>query len=623
MTKVNPNIAALRDRDAIDHDGFEAWLADMGWAWQPLSRGEYGLTLEEAQLAYVCQDPVRWSLAFLDEPDTGEPYRFFPYQEESIRSWRQDVIHQDGAEVGKTREITALILWGMCTGFGGEVGRPWCLVGAPQQTHLDEIILAIEEHMGVDEGAIGKRRPFLHHFWRRPKRTPHTMFRFATPAVDGSGRQHLGRVYFRPAGHDGEAFRGVHVNALACFDEAAKAKGSVIWSEFHRALKPGCRRRIYSVPDGDNATEFYRMTQQAVPDLSPRKDGLRLFHWAKTLMPEPFWSQERRREFITRYGGEDTPGYQRNVLGLHGQQENPVWSWDVVEPCVQEVPEYRCLKLLADAQRAELHVVASRIALQVSGEGKKSGQERFLADRYEDLSDFREKDRGKVRVAVRALLRAFLTPPGQGVFWFGADLGFSNDPTELMVFRELGAELRLVARLHAKGVSYDLQCALIDGLDELFGRQGAWGVDFGSAGTAVVQMLQALEEFQAGDFEERMTGFQFASALDAIDEDGNVLEEVDTRSDKIARVRLPAKELATNLITARFQRLGMVLPYDPEVVQHITNHTAREGARHRIFAKENDHTIDAIRAAMLRKVFDEQAGGVDVFSSGVYERRSA
>jgi len=138
-----------RDRDSVDIDGFDAWLEAKGMAWQPLSRGEYGVTLDEAQLAYISEDPVLWCRAFLTEPDTGKPYTFWDYQEESVRAWNQDVIHQDGAEVGKTREITALILWGEITAFGGTIPRPWILVGAPQQTHLDEIILDIEEHVGM------------------------------------------------------------------------------------------------------------------------------------------------------------------------------------------------------------------------------------------------------------------------------------------------------------------------------------------------------------------------------------------------------------------------------------------------------------------------------------------
>ena len=601
---------------AFDIDGFDEWLARHGWSWQQLSRGEYGITIEHAQLAFISENPILWCKAFLKEPDTGNPYTFWDYQEPSVLSWDQDVIHQDGAEVGKTREITAMLLWGMCTSFGGTIPRPSILVAAPQQTHLDEIIMDMEEHVG-EVSESNEPTPFINYFWRKPKRTPHYMARFVTPNPDRPSRPGIGRAYFRPAGHDGEAFRGVHVNALGMFDEAAKIKNPVIFSEFHRALKPGCHRRFYSVPDGDNSTEFYKMTQQAIPDLPKGKQGLRLFHWAKTLMPEPFWSPQRKQHFIDMYGSEDSPGYQRNVLGLHGQQENPVWPWDTLEPNFMDVPEYRCIKLRADKSQNAMHVQAYSVDFEMN-EGKKIGQHKHLADRYDELSHYTSKDMQEVRKAFYQLLREFIEPKQHGLYWFGADLGYAKDPTEIFVFQELGHEMRLIARVHAKGLGYDYQCELIYIIDEMFGFNGAWGVDFGSAGTMVVQLLQNREEYDAGSYEDRMTGFLFGSAVEAIDEEGTILEE-EGKNGEVKAVRMPAKELATNLMTARLQRIGYAFPLDNEIVQHMSNHTAKEGARNRIFDKKDDHTIDAERVAMLRKVFNDD-GGVDIFSSGAHER---
>lgn len=611
--KTPPEIRALRDRCVVDPDDFEAWLAGMDWSWQGLGRGEYGVSLEQAQLRFVCEDPVLWCRAFLTEPDTGEPYDFWPYQRVSVRAWEQDCIHQDGAEVGKTREIVGLILWGQCTGFGFTLQNPSMLIAAPQQTHLDEIIMAVEAHVGEGEGSEGSP-PLINRFWRKPKKHPHYLMRWKGPTCTAN---QLGLVYYRPAGFDGEAFRGVHVSAMALYDEAAKTKNRVCWSEFHRALKPGCRQRIYSVPDGDNTTEYFRMTQEALPGLPAGTEGMRLFHWPKTLMPPPFWSEEREREMVRRYGGRDTPGFQRNVLGVHGQQENPVWPWETLEPNLRDVPEYVSLHLVADRARGEMHVSAYRIRLAVV-QGKKSAREVTLADRYDDLDAL--LDSRTRRDAVAALLREFVEPRTGGVYWAGADLGFSKDPTEIFVSQEIGGELRDLVRVHARGVDYDLQCEIIHALDGLFDRRAGWAADYGSAGTAVVSMLHNLELFEDGHYDERLVGFQFSSVVDCLDEEGNLLEEADARGDAKA-VRLPAKELATNLITARLQRRGYAWPYDSAVVGHFTNHTAKEGARHRIFAKSDDHTIDAKRVQILRKVFDEEVGGgAAVFSSGAHER---
>ena len=104
---------------------------------------------------------------------------------------------------------------------------------------------------------------------------------------------------------------------------------------------------------------------------------------------------------------------------------------------------------------------------------------------------------------------------------------------------------------------------------------------------------------------------------------GDSLTEMDKKSGNEVTVRLPAKELATNLITARFQRRSWAMPYDNEVIGHHANHTAKEGQKHRIFSKKDDHTIDARRVLMLRKAFNDQIGVADVFSSGVFRRDAA
>ncbi len=613
MTKVNPTLAHIFDRLGEDTSfQFTDWLAGKGYHWRQIERGEGGLTVEQALLAYICECPLRWSTAFLDEPDTGEPYGFFPYQKESILSWQQDAIHQDAAEVGKTREITVLLLWGMCTSFGGTIKRPWCLVGAPQQTHLDEIILGIEEHLGVDEGADIGRQSILQHFWLKPKKTPHYMMRFATPSFDG-GHAPPGRIYFRPGSHDGEAFRGVHVNAMAMFDEFAKVKNKTIWTEFTRSLKPGCIQRIYSVPDGDNASEFYRLTQQAIPDLPAGEAGMRLFRWAKNLMPAPFWSEVRRQEFIRRYGGEDSPGYQRNVLGLHGQQENPIWPWETLEPNIQHIDEYRYVKIGINRQTGQTSLDVLRFELILAKDGRKSTQAHTLAERSLAGTDLNGNEALK-------LLRDYVDAPKNGVFWGGADLGFSNDPTELFIFEQRGDILRLHLRVQLKNVTYDQQAELINAIDRLFSRQVLWGVDFGSAGTAVVQMLHNLEIYSSCGFDARLIGFNFQSTVDCIDEMGEQLYEADKQGNEKA-VQLNAKEWSTVLMTQRFQRTGYSLPFDTELVDHLSNHTAKEGAKQRIFSKKNDHTIDAMRTAMLRKVFNDSLGAVDIFASGAFMRQ--
>jgi hypothetical protein len=619
----NAMLRQMAERGVFAPEEFEAWLAERGRSWQGLERGDYGLTLDHAMLAFVLGDPVRFCETFLVEPRTGEPWRFFDYQKASIRAWRQDVVHQDAAEVGKTREIVCLILWGMITAMGGTVKRPWMLIGTPQQTHGDEIILAVEEQMGVHLGGEHAKGTLLSQFWLKPKRTPHIMHQFITIPLDGE-KPGTGRVYYRPAGHDGEAFRGIHCGGMLLMDEAAKLKRPVQWSEFWRSATPGCVKRVYSVPDGDRSTEFFRLTQQAVPNLAEDKPGWRLFHWPKLVMPPPFWTPQRDEQFTRDFGGRQTPGYKRNVLGEWGDAENPVWSWDTVLPCVHDLPSFRIVKLTADQHRGELAIEVKRVALHMEG-SRKTGADEWLVDTTVDLAPFigRDDDAGR-RTAVRALLREHLEGAARGVFWAGADLGESNDPTEIILAEEIGTQLVDVLRLHAHGFPYYLQRELIFSLQELFGLLPHWGVDLGSAGTAVVRDLQALDLYADARFDETMTGFQFASSVDCIGEDGEPL--IDNRDDKDGDpviIRAPAKHWATQSMTRRLQARGYAMAYDTEALNYLTNHTSREGSKWPIYSKRDDHTIDARRVQMLRKLYDDAGGQINAFSVGAHERRAA
>ncbi len=189
-----------------------------------------------------------------------------------------------------------------------------------------------------------------------------------------------------------------------------------------------------------------------------------------------------------------------------------------------------------------------------------------------------------------------------------------------MIWQRVGKMLRRVGRVHLTGAGYELQCEIIYCLDEIFGFSGRWGIDLGSAGIVVVQMMHSLDIYNDGNYPDRMFGFQFSEVVDATDEDGNVIVQEKNGKEKIER--LPFKQIATDLWLQRYQGRGVEQVYDPEVLEHYTNHTATQGQRHLIYDKKNDHTIDADRVAMLAKVYGEDRV-VDVFAGGAYQRGAA
>jgi len=207
----------MLDAGVYELDEFDAWMQARGWAWQGLENGVYGVSIADAMVLYTVEDPVRFCETFMKRHD-GSPFRFFDYQRESIRTWRQDVVHADAAECGKTQEVTALLLWGHITGFGFQIKAPTSLVAAPQQIFLNEIIDAIERQIGVFKAMEGES--ILKDAWIEPRRTPHTQLRLRSWVA--GGKPALSTIDFRPSGHDGSAFRGVHSTALVMVDEAAK-----------------------------------------------------------------------------------------------------------------------------------------------------------------------------------------------------------------------------------------------------------------------------------------------------------------------------------------------------------------------------------------------------------------
>jgi len=182
-------------------------------------------------------------------------------------------------------------------------------------------------------------------------------------------------------------------------------------------------------------------------------------------------------------------------------------------------------------------------------------------------------------------------------------LVFQEIPTEIIVKNIIGKKERMVARLQLRHVTYDQQCQALNALDDVYGPKESmfWGTDFGNAGSAVAHDLQGLEIYQHKDFDDRLRGFMFEASTENVDEDGN--EVIDAKTGKPAKITL--KELATDIIVKKMQKLELEYPPDPDIVLFYTNHTVRYGQRHRIFKKEDDHLIDADRTQILAKLLAE------------------
>lgn len=587
----------LHKKIVIHRRFFDPWLKEHQWTYHQIARGEipHGYKdLAEFQSICINADAELWSILNLRSPkDPAKPWRFWDYQVPSIKD-EGNTLHEDGSEVGKTREVIAYMLRKACT-----VPHGSGLLAAPMLTHLLPIIREITKQLKYSPLLKGRLVNHIKH--------PHHQMEFVNGFI----------IDFTPVGHDGEAIRNKHYTTFAIMEEAAKIKNDDIWNEFFRAIEPECITKIYSVPDGDRSTQYYRLCKEA--DARNKKEEKKeeeienelsigenteftKYHWPKTLMPAPFWCAKRKRSYIDRYGGEDSAGYLRNVLGEQGYAENSVFPWPQFERLLRDIPEYRCLKILVDDAHGTVSITGTRYTMPDGNQenGTNKPQEQYLCD----------KEMSKGAFDIKTELKTFFTHI-PGCKYAGIDLGYSKDPTEILVKLIFGHIHRLIARIQLKGVTYDQQAEALDAIDDIFDAGSlsmGWGLDYGNAGSAVTHILQGQDRYLHKKYENRLTGYEFERAYDAVDEDGEILMNKHTGKP----VKHTGKELSTDALVGKMQKIHLEYPYDPDITLYYPNHTYSEGKYHRVYRKEDDHIIDADRFLTLRMLLPGE-GLVDIF----------
>jgi len=183
--------------------------------------------------------------------------------------------------------------------------------------------------------------------------------------------------------------------------------------------------------------------------------------------------------------------------------------------------------------------------------------------------------------------------PQTDVFWIGGDLGYTNDPTEIVVFQELETGdrrvLKLILRVPMEHVAYPHIAQAIALLDRYY-TATCIGVDNGGNGLAVVQELLTLDKYKDPQLEGRLRGYDFGGMTTLAVRDGK-------------EMRKRTKELMTSLINGALQRRQIVFSVDDlEIEDQFTTHTytLHDGrVVYSNYSKGNNYIIDAVRCAML------------------------
>lgn len=402
------------------------------------------------------------------------------------------------------------------------------LVAAPHQGQLDTLIEEIEFQLDHNPALMGS---VAIGKTGKPKiaRKPYFRIEFSNSAI----------LYFRPAGAHGDSFRSLHVERI-WVDEAAWLSERA-WKALRRCLNQGGRMRVYSTPNGLRNTTYYRLTRSA---------SSQVFRWPSWLNPE--WNEQMETELLEFYGGRDSSGWQHEVAGEHGKPAYGAFNAEHLNLAIRELLEFQ--------------------RIVITGE---------------ELNDCETEEDAANRLELLLNLS-----PQTGVFWLGGDLGYTNDPTELVVFREdpVGEKtvLKLILRVHMEHVAYPNIAQTIAMLDHYFGFAGL-GVDYGGNGMATVQELLTLDKYKHLSLEGRLEGFHFGGLTTLAIKDGR-------------DIRKRTKELMTSLITGMLQRRQIYFPTDDRELQDEFNthtYTLRDGKI--VYSKGNDHIIDAVRCALLAR----------------------
>jgi hypothetical protein len=402
------------------------------------------------------------------------------------------------------------------------------LLAAPHQGHLNTIIEEIEHQIETNPMLAASIATTAQG---RPKiqRDPYLRIEFTNRSV----------LHFRPAGPYGDPFRSLHVERV-WVDEGAWLSEKA-WRALRQCLKAGGVLRIYSTPNGVRDSTYYRLTQS---------EKWTVFHWPSWMSPT--WSAEREEELVEFYGGKTTAGWQHEVEGQHGKPSYGAFNVEYLTQCRVHIGEYQKVAIPGEALAA-------------------CQTEEEVFNRLEMLLNL---------------------GPHDGTFWIGGDLGYTNDPTEIVVFHEENADgrsrARLVLRIHMEHVAYPHIAEVLALLERYYSPLGI-GVDKGGNGLAVIQELTTLDKYRELNLEPKLHGFDFGGAVTIALKDGRPLKK-------------RTKEYMTTLINRGLQKRELLLPEeDLEIEDQFTTHTYILANGKVIYSKCNDHIVDAVRCAMLAR----------------------
>lgn len=348
------------------------------------------------------------------------------------------------------------------------------------------------------------------------------------------------------------------------------------WIELIETMKSataGAQWRVHGVSRGVR-DRYYRYTMGEDPDIP-------FYVHRYTAMHRPSWSDGERKAKIAIYGGSsDNIDYRRNIYGDHGDASSTLFVLHRLMACV-------------------------RI------------NESPWATKYNDDIYAPIKINDELLKSSGLPIESFLQFPGTHLdecyssFWGGMDVGFTRDPSEILILGELDhpaqkgeSLLRLLARIHLMRISAADQAAAVREVFNYYGpRLRRFALDRTGNG---LPLWQELDPGAVGThmdlrrtpehISQRIKGYNFSSKV-AVEFDDRELQGKERPEDAVIEknvISFAMDELRKVVDTERLE-----LPYDRELltewqgqeIQYVRDEGSAAGLKSRVGGSL--HTMDA------------------------------
>ena len=523
---------------------------------------------DECYLAAILDDPSGIELAefcWIDEEHEDGCFRVWDFQWPWYRDENTYQIDYAGRSLGKSIGIQMRAFAFPFNYAGQEM-----LVTAPELNHLrpvtDKIEHQIRSHRLTREMLPKQRGNGINH-------QPQFQVQF----------QNNSRIISRLPQRDGKGVKGMHPLVIEA-DEMQDFPDNG-WIELIETMKhgtPGAQWRCHGVSRGIR-DRYYRYTTGEDSDLPFKVHRYMAMH-------RPTWSNEERANKIAIYGGtDDNVDYRRNIYGDHGDAVSPVFVLARLMGCVR----------MDENSWASTYNTDVYTAIKINDE--------LLRRSGAPMVHFLDLPRNHLDEIYTS-------------FWAGMDVGYTRDPSEILIFGDLAhpkakgqSLMRLLARIHLMRISAADQADMVRALFDFYGeRLRRFSLDKTGNGLPLWQELDPVtagtspSEFRLRTpthISERIRGYNFSSKV-AVELDDRPLKDKEKPEDAVIEKNIVdyATDELRKLVDANPGQIE--LPNDRELltewqgqeVQYVRDEGSAAGLKRRYGGEGGTfHTLDAAK----------------------------